>query len=290
MPGRASSLASIGLLLALSVLVGALGFQPGAGPLGNMRAVTPPGAGPWGAQIKSSKTHDPSKAHDPKGPKDTGTTIGPVVTQSFRCPLTIGSAGETGTRQLRSKEAGSIVFASTFCRESTWYVSERATGFSTFVAKPFQVPDDPPIPASVTVERFVPLGRALLPAVLVEREVFPGASLYELFTLVGRNVEPMLLSPGGSPVLLLRASSQLQGAGFWCSETPSGEVIRQYEWYVVNPTTLETTPDGKVLGDPSVFFQTTVYTVDSADRFTDLTLATTTRGYMSAKKLSDNSC
>jgi hypothetical protein len=107
---------------------------------------------------------------------------------------------------------------------------------------------------------------------------------------VGRNVEPMTLSPGGSPVLLLSASSLLQGAGFSCSATLSGEVIRQYEWYVVNPTTFETTTGGKVVGDPSVFLQETVYTVDSAHTFTSETLTTAMRGYLSAQRLNDTVC
>ena len=282
MPGRATSLASVGLLLGLSVLVGALGNQ--AGP----RSAVP-------SSIARLPAHSGARTRDPRGPDTTETTIGPIETQSFRCPPPTGPNGaQKQTRALVSGEPGLAVTATTFCRGSAWYVSEHvsegSSTESTVVVKPFRVPDDPPIPAAVTVKRFLSLRTGALPAALVEREQFTSASLYELFTLVGRNVEPMLLSPGGSPVLLLRASSELQGAGFQCSYAASGTVIRQYEWYVVNPTTLETNPDGKVLGDPAVFFQTTVYTVNSADTFIAATLTTATRDYVSAENLSNNSC
>lgn len=290
MPGRATSLASVGLLLGLSVLVGALGNQAAPG------STLPLGSSAIGhSAIGHSTAHSGTRRRDPRSPDTTETTLGPIETQSFRCPPPTGSVGaQKGTRVLVSGQQGPAVTATTFCRGSAWFVSEhvseRTSDRTTVVARPFRVPDDPPIPASVTVEQFVPLRTGTLPAVLVEREQFATASLYELFTLVGHNVEPMLLSPGGSPVLLLRASSELQGAGFRCYDAPSGTVIRQYEWYVVNPTTLETTADGQVLGDPAVFFQTTVYTVSSADTFTAATLTTATRGYQSAEKLSDSSC
>jgi hypothetical protein len=294
-PGRATSLASVGLLLGLCVLVGLLGSRPTAGAPRIISAVTTPANARSGAKNHGSLFHDPRppdpRAHDHQGPGTTATTIGPVVTQSFRCPPVTQPGGhQAGTRQITNGQHGSVLYATTFCRASAWYVSERTTGATSLVANPFRVPDDPPIPASVVVERFVSLGSARLPAVLVRREQFTSASLYELFTLVGRNVEPMTLSPGGSPVLLLSASSLLQGAGFSCSATLSGEVIRQYEWYVVNPTTFETTTRGKVVGDPSVFLQETVYTVDSAHTFTSETLTTAMRGYLSAQRLSDTVC
>jgi hypothetical protein len=304
-PGRATSLVSVGLLLGLSVLVGVLGSGPAAGTLRNISAVATPASARSGAKSHGGLRHDPqahdsqghdsqahdSQAHGPQGPGTTTTTIGPVVTQSFRCPpVTRPGGDQVGTRLLTTGQRGSVLYATTFCRASAWYVSERVVGATSLVANPFRVPDDPPIPASVIAERFVPLGSARLPAVLVRREQFSSAALYELFTLVGRNVEPMTLSPGGSPVLLLSASSLLQGAGFSCSAALSGEVIRQYEWYVVNPTTLETTPGGTVVGDPQVFLQETVYTVDSAHTFTSETLTTTMRGYISVQRLSDISC
>ena len=135
------------------------------------------------------------------------------------------------------------------------HVSEGPSTESTVVTKPFRVPDDPPIPAAVTVKRFLPLRSGTLPAALVEREHLTSASLYEFSALVGRNVEPMLLSPGGSPVLLLRASSELQGAGFQCWSAASGTVIRQYRVVHRHPTTTRTTRPGRYLGDPAVFFQ-----------------------------------
>jgi hypothetical protein len=289
-PGRATSLASVGLLLGLSVLVGLLGSRPTAGAPRIISAVTTPANARSGTKNHGALPHDP-RSHDHKGTGTTATTIGPVVTQSFRCPPVTQPGGhQAGTRQLTTGQRGSVLYATTFCRASAWYVSEGMVAESPLIANPFRVPDDPPIPASVEVVRFVSLGPARLPAVLVRREQFSSASLYELFTLGGRSVVPMTLSPGGSPVLLLSSSSLLQGAGFSCSATLSGEVIRQYEWYVVNPTTLETTTGGKVVGDPSVFLQETVYTVDSAHTFTSETLTTAMRGYLSAQRLSDISC
>ena len=178
----------------------------------------------------------------------------------------------------------------TFCRSSTWYVSEKISGASTVNAAPFRVPEDPPIPTAVTAQRFIPLGGLALPAALVLRERFAGASIYEMFTVVGDKVEPMVLSPGSSPMLFLHASYELQGAGFSCSETSSSEVIRQYQWYVVNPTTLKTDSRGDVTGDPEVFFETTEYDANSANTFTTTTLPIVTRGYRSAEMLSRGSC
>ena len=147
--------------------------------------------------------------------------------------------------------------ATTFCRSSSWYVSERV---GSRVSQPFKVPDDPPIPPSVTVQRFVTLRAGSIPAVLVQREEFGSASIYELFTTAGTTVSPVRLLPGGSPVLLLKASSLLQGAGFTCTASASGEVIDQYEWSIINPTTMQTTAQGNILGDPEAYLETTVYT------------------------------
>jgi hypothetical protein len=67
-------------------------------------------------------------------------------------------------------------------------------------------------------------------------------------------------------------------------------VIDQYQWYVVNPTTLKTNARGDVIGDPEVFFETTEYNASSAHSFTATTLPIVTKGYSSAEKLSNTSC
>jgi hypothetical protein len=204
--------------------------------------------------------------------------------------VTAPARSQPETHEIRSQQHGLVLLADAFCRGSTWYVSERISAKTSTVAVPFRVPDDPPIPTAVTAERFVPLGGSRLPAALVLREQYPGASLYEMFTVVGRYVQPIVLSPGGSSALFLRASYQLQGAGFSCSMTSSGEVIRQYQWYVVNPTTLKTNSRGDVLGNPEVFFEETEYHASSAHSFTSTTLPIVTQGYRSAEKLSNSTC
>ena len=281
-PGRASSLATVGLLFALCVFGAVLGEQQSAN---RTQAVLFP------AHAAPTTVHNLDQPRDQKGPDPTATTTVPLVTENFRCPKPTGPAGvQRGTHLISSSQHGLVLLADTFCRDSTWYVSARISGRISVDAVAFRVPDDPPVPTAVTAERFIPLGGSTLPAALVLREPFPGASLYELFTVVGRYVEPMVLSPGSSPVLLLSASYQLQGAGFSCSDTGSREVISQYQWYVVNPTTLRTNARGDVLGNPEVFFETTEYDANSAHSFTATTLPIVTKGYASARKLSDDSC
>jgi hypothetical protein len=278
------------------VLVGVLGTQSGAATSRNLRA----GALPISTRSRT-QTHagqvvrSRAQLGETHAGREVGgtpaTTIGPVETESYSCPPATGPDGtQLGTRQLVSGHAGLVLTASTFCRSSTWYVSERMAGATTVDATPFRVPDDPPIPPSVSAERFVPVVRGALPAVLVQREQFGNASLYELFTVAGRSVEPMSLTPGGSPALFLKATSLLEGAGFECSDAPSGEVIRQYEWYIENPTTLQTGAHGEVIGNPAVFLQTTVYTANSPDTFLSATLPTVSIGYRAAAAFDQDAC
>ena len=100
----------------------------------------------------------------------------------------------------------------------------------------------------------------------------------------------MRLVPGRSPVLLLKASSQTDGAGFTCSSSPSGEVIRQFEWYIINATTLRTTAQGDILGDPEVYLETTIYTAVSPDTFSSSTDAIVPVGYTTVENVSSESC
>ena len=194
-PGRASSLASVGLLFALCVFGAVLGEQQSAN---RTQAVLFP------AHAAPTTVHNLDQPRDQKGPDPTATTTVPLVTENFRCPKPTGPAGvQRGTHLISSSQHGLVLLADTFCRDSTWYVSARISGRISVDAAAFRVPDDPPVPTAVTAERFIPLGGSTLPAALVLREPFPGASLYELFTVVGRYVEPMVLSPGSSPVLLL---------------------------------------------------------------------------------------
>jgi hypothetical protein len=179
------------------------------------------------------------------------------------------------------------VTATTFCRNSSWYVSLRV---GTRVSAPFEVPDDPPIPPFVTVRRFVTLFSGSIPAVLVQRDEFGSASIYELFTSTGVHVAPVRLLPGGSPVLLLKASSLLDGAGFTCTFSSSGEVIRQYEWYIINATTLKTSAQGDILGDPEAYLETTVYKAASPDAFTSTTDTIVPVGYTTVANVSSDSC
>jgi len=287
-PGRATSLASVGVLLGLAglaVIVSATGVAPGVSAAGtagtNAGAQHPsPGAQTVGSTVPAL----------PKSPVTGSIKPEPAVTQSFRCPAPRrpGSKQVSSIPALTAKQAGSAaVTATTFCRSSSWYVSE---SLGAIEAAPFRVPDDPPIPALVPVEGFVPVIPRSVPAVLVRRDKFPNAALYEMFTLAGSGVVPVAIAPGGSPVLLLKAASQLQGAGFTCTPTRSGEVIRQYEWYVVDPTTLETSSTGAVVGNPAVYLETTIYTAQTDGTFSSNTLAIAQLGYNFAESLVDDSC
>jgi hypothetical protein len=140
------------------------------------------------------------------------------------------------------------------------------------------------------VNRFVHVRAGSLPAVLIQRDDFGNASLYELVTTIGSNVVPVTLVPGGSPLLLLSGSSLYQGSGFGCDEGKAGEVITQYDWYVVDPTDTKTSPVGSISGDPAVYLQTTVYTARSASTFSIDTLPIDTVGYGSVKGLTDLTC
>ncbi|MGO9343043.1 MAG: hypothetical protein ACLP6E_11065 [Acidimicrobiales bacterium] len=282
-PGRATSLASVGLLLALSVLVAALGSTPGAGS---------------GGPRTGSSLGVPAQVHRRSGAPDrplTRTTAPPTavrqtVSQSFRCMYPEGPGGRAprGVPELTSSEPGiPQVTATTFCRGSNWYVSFRV-GART--SEPFEVPDDPPIPPHVTVQRFVTVGPGNIPAALVERESFGSASIYELFTSTGNHVAPVLLVPGDSPVLLLQSDELLDGAGFTCTPSASGEVIRQYEWYIINPLTLRTTARGDIEGDPEVYLETTIYTAVSARTFTSSTDAIVATGYTTVESFSGDTC
>jgi hypothetical protein len=285
-PGRATSLASVGLLLALSVLVAALGSTPGpgsgSGSDGSRSAVSVPAPvhNGTGAPIRH-----PTVPHKPK------STVGDAVSQTFRCmyPERRGGRAPLGIPELTSPPGPGIpqVTATTFCRSTRWYVSLRV---GTRTSAPFAVPDDPPIPPFVTVRRFVTLRAGGMPAVLVEREEFGSATIYELFTSESSRVAPVLLVPGRSPVLLLKASSLLDGAGFTCTPSASGEVIRQYSWYIINPLTLRTTAQGDISGDPEVYLETTVYSAASSQTFTSTTDTIVPTGYRTVASFAGDSC
>jgi len=200
-----------------------------------------------------------------------------------------GGRAPRGIPELTSPAATGIpqVTAVTFCRGSHWYVSLRA---GAHTSAPFQVPDDPPIPPFVTVQSFVTLRGGSTPAVLVEREEFGSVAIYELFTSTRARVTPVPLVPGQSPVLLLKASSTLDGAGFTCTPSASGEVIRQYSWYIINPLTMRTTAQGSILGDPEVYLETTVYTAVSPQTFTSTTDPIIPTGYTTVKGFDGDSC
>jgi hypothetical protein len=287
-PGRATSLASVGLLLALSVLVAALGATAGAGSAASGTA------GPRsGSSLRvPAQAHDRSGAPTPSDTRPSGPTasIRDSVSQTFRCMYPEGPSGRApkGIPELTSSESGQPrVTATTFCRSSSWYVSFRV-GART--PEPFEVPDDPPIPPHVTVLRLVTIRAGDIPAALVEREDFGSASLYELFTSAGKDVTPVVLVPGDSPVLLLQSDEQLDGAGFTCTPSASGEVIRQYEWYIVNPLTMRTSARGDIEGDPEVFLETTVYSAASDRTFTSTTDAIATTGYQNVESFSGDTC
>ena len=166
-------------------------------------------------------------------------------------------------------------------------------GRASVSERPFPVPDDPPIPPAVLVDRFVHVRSGSLPAVLIQRDDFGDASLYELVTAVGPSVEPVTLVPGGSPLLLLSGSSLYQGSGFSCSAGSDGspdEVITQYDWYVVDPTDTTTAPDGSLAGDPAVYLQTTTYSASSSSTFISNTLPISTVGYTSIRTLTGETC
>ena len=282
-PGRATSLVSVGLLLGLSVLVAALGATPGSSQ----------GRGRAGTSLAApAQAHERpgAQSHRGTGPAHLVPTTGNVVTQSFRCMFPEGAGGRAprGIPELTSSASGvPPVTATTYCRDSSWYVAER---IGNRASRPFEVPVDPPIPPSVTVQRFVTLFAGSIPAILVQRDNFGSAQIYELFTSSGARVDPVHLVPGGSPVLLLRASSETQGAGFTCTSSPSGEVIRQYEWYIINATTLRLTAQGDILGDPEVYLETTVYTAVSPDTFTSSTDTIVPVGYTTVENVGSESC
>ncbi len=292
MPGRATSLASVGLLLALSVLVAALGATPGpsSGQVSSgQRSGASPDRSSLGAQ---TQVHERSGAPSPPltRPSDPTGSIRDTVSQTFRCMYPEGPGGRApkGVPELTSSEPGQPrVTATTFCRSSSWYVSFRV-GART--PEPFEVPDDPPIPPHVTVRRLLTIRAGDIPAALVEREVFGSASLYELFTSNGNDVTPVVLVPGDSPVLLLQSDALLDGAGFTCTPSASGEVIRQYEWYIVNPLTMRTDARGDIEGDPEVFLETTIYSAASERTFTSTTDAIATIGYRNVESFSGDTC
>ena len=217
--------------------------------------------------------------------------MGDAVSQTFRCMYPEGRGGRAprGIPELTSPAATGIpqVTAVTFCRGSHWYVSLRV---GAHTSAPFEVPDDPPIPPFVTVQSFVTLRGGSTPAVLVEREEFGSVAIYELFTSTRARVTPVPLVPGQSPVLLLKASSTLDGAGFTCTPSASGEVIRQYSWYIINPLTMRTTAQGSILGDPEVYLETTVYTAVSPQTFTSTTDPIIPTGYTTVKGFDGDSC
>jgi hypothetical protein len=214
--------------------------------------------------------------------------VGSSLPSSRVCPVPYKAV--TSVRTL--DEAGRPpLTASTFCRHSSWYVWER---IGPTIAKPFVLPDDPPIPPSVVVTRFLNILSGSLPSVLVERERFGNASLYELLTIHSSSndpdVAPVALVPGGSPILLLSGSSLLEGSGFSCSGQSADEVIRQYNWYIVDPTDMQTGAHGQVLGNPAVYLQTTVYTASSASTFSGITDPIVTVGYRSVVPLTNEVC
>jgi hypothetical protein len=202
-----------------------------------------------------------------------------------------GTAAPGHLAVLTSDDAGGPpLTATTFCRDSEWFVSERTGNASD---TPFLIPFDPPLPLSVSVERFIPTVPHDAPALLVERDDLGSASLFELFNAGGGSVEPVVLVPAESPILFLRAASLIDGAGFSCSPEPGSsgdEAIRQFEWYIVNPTTLKTTSTGKILGNPAVFLQTTIYTARSAGTFAATTLPIAETAYRSVEALDADSC
>ena len=86
-PGRATSLASVGLLLGLSVLVAALGATPGTGSGGTRSG---------SALAAQTLVHRRTGAHiqGATGPSNHKTTLGDTVSQTFRCLYPEGSGGQ----------------------------------------------------------------------------------------------------------------------------------------------------------------------------------------------------
>ena len=286
-PGRLVSLASVGLLFVSAVTVALVGANSGVRSAGTVAHVV-------GASRDSSSAHAANANHP--GPDESESiplqiNVGSSLTSSLSCPV----PNRPVTSVLSTDASGGTeLTASTFCRHSRWYVSAR---LGTTTAKAFVLPDDPPIPPSVIVSRFVDILPGSLPGILVDRDDFGNASLYELLSVrpsrldpKGPEVEPVALAPGASPILLLKGASLLQGSGFTCNEQSSGEVIRQYQWYIVNPTTVQTNPSGQVTGNPAVFLQTTVYSAVSPGAFTDRTLPIATQSYRSVQSFTGQAC
>lgn len=282
MPGRATSLATVGVLVGLAGLAVLLSVSTGTpfvrptGRAPQSAAGLQPGSGAPSANAPGKSASGPN-SHDSK------EMVGTAITERFTCPMV---AGPEPQLSFALKGLPDLV-ATTFCRDSSWYVSER---IASLVAKPFRIPYDPPIPASVAVDRFVPVVPGGVPAVLVRLEDYGTAGLYELFTAGGDGVQPAQLSPGASPIMLLRSTGLLQGAGFSCTWSPTGEIIRQYQWYVINPTTLKTSHSGKILGDPGVFLQTTVYAGVSRGSFSSTSLTIVQEGYDQVASYTGESC
>ncbi len=67
-------------------------------------------------------------------------------------------------------------------------------------------------------------------------------------------------------------------------------MIRQYDWYIVDPTTLQTGARGQVVGDPAVYLQTTIYTASSSSTFSGTTDPIVTVGYRSVIPLTNEVC
>jgi hypothetical protein len=304
-PGRKTSLASVVLLLLAAMIVAAIGAAPSAGsrsrsagsgssPVGR-RSVSGSGSAATGHPTGASGATGRGVATGGTGanPADSDSTplqinVGSSLTNSLVCPSPERRVTSVRTVDEPGRPA---LTASTFCRHSSWYVWER---IGPTIAKPFVLPDDPPIPPSVVVSRFVNMVPGSLPAALVERERFGNASLYELLTVDTSTrssaVAPVALIPGRSPILLLSGSSLLEGSGFSCTDQSSGEVISQYDWYIVNPTTLQTDARGQVIGDPAVYLQTTVYTATSSNTFSATTDPIVTEGYRSVLALTSEVC
>jgi hypothetical protein len=295
-PGRKTSLASVVLLLLAAVFVAALGAasrgsrsESGSGsePTGHSTGAN--GATGGGGTDGGGSTTGGAGANPGNSESiPLQINVGSSLTSSLVCPSPQRPVTSVRTVDEPGRPA---LTASTFCRHSSWYVWER---IGPTIARPFVLPDDPPIPPSVVVSRFVDMVPGSLPAVLVERERFGNASLYELLTVptstAGSAVAPVALIPGRSPILLLSGSSLLEGSGFSCTEQTSGEVISQYDWYIVNPTTLQTDARGQVIGDPAVYLQTTVYTATSGNTFSGTTDPIVTQGYQSVVALTSEVC
>lgn len=286
-PGRTASLASVGLLFVSAVTFAILGADSGARSGGSVAHSVGGGSATSGSHTANASHPDPSASES----IPLQINVGSSLTSSLACPVPYRPVASVLSTEASGRTE---LTASTFCRHSRWYVWAK---LGSTTAKAFVLPDDPPIPPSVVVSRFVNILRGSLPGILVDRDDFGNASLYELLAVrpskldpQASQVEPVALAPGGSPILLLRGASLLQGSGFSCTEQPSGEVIRQYQWYIVNPTTVQTNSSGQVSGNPAVFLETTVYSAVSPGSFTDTTLPIATQGYRSVQSLTGETC